>query len=190
MNAIDIIVSGDLATDFRQIVASACVLRIHIAIGIYLADEPRKPVAKRLAPQPIPFAHRYRHHPGMALHPSLMTLINGKLQGIVARAFARKARQTTIPRLIGRGVNHRATHPRLNEHRIDMRSLKTVKDVRQLSLLLLCRMSRLRIGVRPVDATDGRQPHRTHLILGSHLVAQQTLRLHGPSHRKRQQYHI
>ena len=175
MDAIHIIITGYFATNLRKIVRRSIIFRIHISIRSDFPNQPREPTTQRLTPQGIPLAYRNCNYPCMTFHTPFVTLLYRKLQSIITRTFSRKTRQTTIPRLISRRIDHRATYSGLNKHRINVRFLQTIQNLNQFLLLFFGRISRLRIGMRPVDTANRGQPHSTHLMLWGIIIKNHTL---------------
>ena len=102
----------------------------------------------------------------MQLHAATMALVDGKLQRIVAWTLTGTSRQTAIPWLnVGR-VDSRCTNARLQQYGIDVDGLQPVQYVAELPLLLFDAHAVMRIGRRPVDASDGCQPDGTYLRFG------------------------
>ena len=99
-----------------------------------------------------------------------MAFIDGKLQGIVARRLSRESRETSIPRFVIGRIDHRATDAGLDEYGVDFSLLQAVEDLTEFLLLLLGRVGRLGVGVRPVDSADGGEPNGSYLVLGRQTV--------------------
>ena len=94
-----------------------------------------------------------------------MTLLDGKGERVISRRLARESRHTSVPGFDGRGIDGSSPHSRLQEHGVDVGLLQFVEDVGKFLLLLFCRSSRLGIGVRPVESSDGSEPYRPHFVL-------------------------
>ena len=102
----------------------------------------------------------------MQFHSTLVTFVNGKLQGIVARTLAGKSRQASVPRLIIGRVNHSASNTCLKQNRVDANLLQLVEYMSQLVLLTFYRPGRLCVTVRPVDTPYGCKPYGAHFVFG------------------------
>ena len=98
MDAVDVVARGDFFTDVGDIVGRAIRLRVHVALLADALHQRRIPPAHRPAPNGVPLAYGYGHHPGVQLHSSAVALVNGILQGIPAWCLARHPRQTALPR--------------------------------------------------------------------------------------------
>lgn len=170
MDAIHIISVGNLTADSGKVITGAAVFRIHVSIGTYLSDESRKFLPEALASQRFPFAYRDGNHPGVELHAALVAFIDGKLQGIVARRLSRESREASIPRFVIGRIDHGATDAGLDEYGVDLCLLQAVENLTEFLLLLLGRVGRLGVGVRPVDSADGGEPYGSYLVLGRQTV--------------------
>ena len=166
VDAVDVVFLGNLAADVSQIAGREGGLRVHISLVANLSDERPIASAQLLAAVGVPLAHRNGDHPGVKLHATAVTLVDGKLQGIVAGRQAGAPRETTVPRLqVGR-IDGGGTHTRLQQHGVDAHSLQAVQHLGEL--LLLCLDAHVMMGVcrRPVDASDGGQPYGSYLVFG------------------------
>ena len=96
----------------------------------------------------------------MALHTTLMALVDAELQGVVAGRAARIVGKAGLPWFDGRGVGGGATYTGLEEYGIDVGLLILVEDSDQV--LFLARHIR---GLGPVEALQGGEPYSTNFIL-------------------------
>ena len=76
----------------------------------------------------------------MEFHATLVALVNGKLQGVVAGGATALAGEAGVPRLQTGRVEGGGANARLKKYGVDMRSTKTVEDVAKLLLLALYRL--------------------------------------------------
>jgi hypothetical protein len=82
-----------------------------------------------------------------------MALVNAELQWVVTWRFARMTSNATVPRLSGGWENSGGTYSGLYQYGIDTCLLQLVENRNQLALL-----GSSRVGVRPVNASDGSKP--------------------------------
>ena len=115
-----------------------------------------------LAAVAVPFSDRDSNDPGVTFHSPLMTLVDTKLQGVVAGRLSGIACHTDIPRFHGGGKNGAGTHSCLYENGVDIGFLQLVEDVGELLLLPIGG-----VGVGPVEAFDGGEPDGSDFMLGS-----------------------
>ena len=73
----------------------------------------------------------------MKLHTALVTFVDGKLQGVVARRLPRESREASIPRFVIGRIDHSATDAGLDEYGVDLSLLQAVEDLTEFLLLLL-----------------------------------------------------
>ena len=159
MDTINIVIACYFGTELGQIIARLWLFGIHITLVANLTNQRWKFLSELLAASTIPFTHRDGHNPCVALHSTLMALVNAELQWVVAGCSARMASDASVPRFdVGR-ENRGSAHSGLDEYGIDTSLLQLVENRYQLSLLGSCR-----VGVRPVDSPDGGKPYGSYFM--------------------------
>ena len=126
MNSVNIIVFHDFSTKRSQIIGNRRNSGVHHPMLSRLETQPRVSADYRTLAELLCYAQaskRKGNHPRLNAHSALMTLLHGILQSIIARRNSRFARKTTVPRLNGRGINHRATRSCLQKQSVDAHSL-------------------------------------------------------------------
>ena len=96
----------------------------------------------------------------MALHSTLMALVDTELQGVVAGRTAGVVGEAGLPWFDGRWIGGGATYAGLEEYGIDVGLLILVENPDQV--LFLARHIR---GLGPVEALQGGEPYSTNFIL-------------------------
>ena len=89
MDAVHVVFLGNLLADVCYIAGCGGRFGIHITLVANLPYQGTIAPTQLLTSVGVPFSHRDGHHPRMQFHTSAMTLVNGKLQGVVARTLAR-----------------------------------------------------------------------------------------------------
>ena len=153
VNTVNIVFLCYLSADTCQILSRFRTLGVHESLVADLADGVGHLLSQHLGGRAVPLAYWQRHHPGVTLHAALVTLVDAELQRVVARRFARLARQVLTPRLYVAGVYHAGTHSRVHQYRIDVRSLQLVQNLTEVLLLLLVG------GAGPVESHHDGEPH-------------------------------
>ena len=166
MDAVDVVAAGDVAAELRQIVARARIFGVHVAVGANPSYDSRQVLSQPPAALAVPLAHGYGDHPRVQFHAPLVALVDGEAQRVVARGAAGEAREAAVPRFVGRVVDGGGAYARLHQHGVDARPAVEVEQAAQFGLLPLHGEARLRVGVGPVDAPYGGEPHGPHLVFG------------------------
>ena len=107
--AVNVVVGCYLGAKVCQIFGCLLFLRVHVSFRSYLTYESGMAFAQPGTSGGVPFAYRYCHHPCVKLHAPAVTLVDGELQCVVSGTLARLARQTSVPRLVCRGIDCRGS---------------------------------------------------------------------------------
>jgi hypothetical protein len=166
VNAVDIVTAGKVTAETSQIVGCAWILRVEETVLTNPLEQFGVSLAQVLASCSVPLAARYGDHPGVHLQSALVTLVDSKGKGVVARRLTWFAAQTAVPGLHVRREYGGSPDARLYYYGIDICLDQAVKYLAQLALLHLHRtgLVRLGIGVWPVNSADGGKPYGTHFV--------------------------
>ena len=107
--------------------------------------------------------------------------------GVVARCLSRRAREASVPRLNARGVDDAASHPGLEEHRVEVGFLQPVQDAAQFVFLRPDSLFRSGLGLGPVQTGVCGEPHGPRFPFGRFL---QEKRLGGKCGRRAEYTYI
>ena len=109
------------------------------------------------------------HYPGVKFHAPAVRLLDGELQGVVARVLVVDACQCHVPRLDLAGIDDGSPDARLQQHGVYAATLQLVQYLAEL--LLLLRASGLvgRLGLGPVQSVQCGEPYGSYFPLGGRL---------------------
>ena len=162
MDAVDIITAGNFGTETGQIIACLRALWVHITFVANLLNQVGESLADLFAAIGIPLAHGDGNNPRMALHAALVTLVDTKLQRVVAWRLSRSSRDTDIPWFLGMREDDGGSDTRLEHDGIDIGLAQLVENLDELLALLVGG-----VGAGPVDAANGGEPYGSDFMFGS-----------------------
>ena len=169
MDAVDVVSAYYLSAETLEIVGCALHGGVHIVGTVLPVKQFGVGVVQRLLAQSLGIGNlegRNRYQPCMALHATLVALVDGEGQRVVAGVLVVAAGQCTVPRLYGRGIYYCTACARLQIHGIDTILLQAVQDVAKFLLLFLPAFLGHRPCLGPVKSHYGGKPYGTHLVFG------------------------
>ena len=169
--AVDIVAACDFLAHVGHVVGCLRLLRVEETVLPDLLHNGGVALADCTAAGTVPLADGHGDEPCVELHAAAMTLVDGKLQRVVAWRARGCSRETGIPGLQARGIDGRGPHARLQEHGVDAALLQAVEHAAELLPLQLGHLWTGGFGAWPVDAADGGEPHGAYFIFRWLLLA-------------------
>ena len=102
----------------------------------------------------------------MQLHAALVALVNGKLQGVVARVASGTAGEIGCPGFYVAGIDGVGANAGMQQNGIDVDSLQQVQDVDKFLLLGGGVLSVEGAARGPVEIAKNGEPYGTNLVFG------------------------
>ena len=166
VDTVNIIATGNLLTDIRDILCSLRILWIQEGIHANTFHQVGTMLAEVLCPIAFPFACWYGNHPRMQLHASLMCLFNGELQRVIMGCCSESSTDTAVPRLIVGRVGDSTSDACLKEYGIYIRLFQLVENLAKFLFLSLLHGGRCSFRTRPVETLQCGEPYGTKLLTG------------------------
>ena len=164
MNAIDLVVFHNFATEFGEIVCGGGQCGIHVPFLPGAAAEFRAHFGKSAVAETF---HRTvlsdgeRHDPGVEFHAAFVAFVEGEAQGVVGRSSSRCAGKDAVVGFEGGRIGCGGSESGLEKYDVDTDGLQLVQHSAQFSLLSF-RGGGVGGGTGgPVQAGDGGEPNGT-----------------------------